>query len=208
MVLTEELERVAHSSSILKCNFSFTVTTHVSCTCGTVHISYNEMVDLSLDLQRHRTIQNAIDEYFSDDDIQFRCDSCLSVDIAKKKYFLLTAPECLFVQLRRFSPTGIKIHDTIELSLELELKRHFLEDQDLQWKYKLVAVVNHFGESLNVGHYNTIALTSNGQCYEFDDRNVREVSSSLVSGRNAYILLYELVAVKLFIIYFSVRVTS
>lgn len=61
-----------------------------------------------------------------------------------------------------------------------------------------MAVINHFGENIHIGHYNTIVLNAAEGCYEFDDRSVRKVSSSMISGKQAYLLFYELSEVILF----------
>lgn len=195
-VLTEELEKQPHSALWFVNNFTANIVTHVNCSsCGKVHQTCMEVLDFALYLQGNQSIQIALDSYFKYDDTEYLCDSCRTNDIAKKQHFLLSAPVCLCVQLRRFSERREKIDDKIEISSELSLGKYFLKTQAVAWKYRLVAVVNHFGENLNVGHYNTIVLTPNDVCYEFDDRNVREVSSNLISGKKAYMLFYELIKV-------------
>lgn len=199
ILLTEELEKQEHSALWFSNNFTANISTHVNCSsCGKVNRSTSEVVYFALHLQRDRSIQTALDSYFNYDDIEYLCESCRTYDIAKKKHFLLSGPDYLCLQLRRFSELGEKITNEIEISLELSVGKHFSKPQAREWKYKLIAVVNHFGQSRHAGHYNTIVLTPNGLHYEFDDRNVREVSSNLVSGKDAYILFYELIEVMLF----------
>ncbi len=199
IVLTEELEKQKHSARWFVNNFTANIVTHVNCTsCGTVHKSFTEVLDFALHLKGNQSIQIALDSYFNHDDADFLCESCQTLDIAKKQHFLVSLPDCLCVQLRRFTERGEKLNDKIEISSELALGRYFSEPQDTPWKYKLIAVVNHFGTSRYVGHYNTIVSTANNVCYEFDDRSVREVSSNLISGDNAYMLFYELIKVRHF----------
>lgn len=57
--------------------------------------------------------------------------------------------------------------------------------------YRLVAMVNHVGSSVNCGHYTAVARSSGGQLYHFDDSNVRPVSSPSLPDANAYIIIYE-----------------
>ncbi|KAG4074576.1 hypothetical protein HA402_004447 [Bradysia odoriphaga] len=182
IVLNQELERQPHYARWFSDNFSANLATHIKCnSCGKVHESRNEVQDFALDLVGNRSIQAAVDSYFNYDDVDFLCEDCRTYDTLKKKYFILSAPSYLCLQLRRFSEQGTKITDTIEIS-GLSLKNHFLKTQTLEWKYKLIAVVNHFGESQSVGHYNTIVLLPNGTVYEFDDRSVRQ-DTQRPSGR-------------------------
>lgn len=202
VVLTEELGLQPHSARWFVINFTANVATHVTCSsCGKVNQSSTEVLDFALHLQGNQSIQISLDSYFNYDDIVYLCETCQTSDKAKKKLFLLSAPYCLCVQLRRFSERGEKLNDKIEISSELSLKKYFLKSPAEAWKYRLAAVVNHFGANRYVGHYNTIVLTPNNACYEFDDRSVREVSSNLISGNNAYMLFYELTKVTQFFEY-------
>lgn len=196
MVLNYELEKQVHPARWFTNSFTINLTTHIECgSCGKVHQSFSEITDIALHVVGNKTVQAAVDSYFHHDDIEYMCETCRTYDIVKKKHFILSAPECLCLQLRRFSDRGTKLTDEMEISSKLNIRKHFLKAQPSEWKYKLVAIVNHFGESRNIGHYNTIVLTSNEELYEFDDRSVRKVSSSLISGKDAYMLFYELIEV-------------
>ncbi|XP_037050724.1 ubiquitin carboxyl-terminal hydrolase 36-like [Bradysia coprophila] len=195
IVLNQELERPPHSARWFSNNFSMKLATSIKCdSCGKVHESTSPVTDLALHLEGNQSIQAAVDSYFDYDDVDFLCEECRTYDTVKKKHLILSAPPCICLQLRRFSEQGTKITDAIEIS-GISLKKHFLKTQTSEWNYELVAIVNHFGQSRNVGHYNTIVLTSNGEYYEFDDRSVRKVSSNIVSGENAYLLFYKQVEV-------------
>lgn len=198
ILLNQELEKKQpHSMPWFSRNFTFNLTTHIVCnSCGKVHESVGEATELALHVVASGTVQAAVDAYFSHEDIEYLCEDCRTYDIVKKKHFIVSAPTCLCLQLKRFSDQGTKITDSMEISSELSLKEHFLDNEVSEWKYKLVAVVNHFGQSRNVGHYNTIALTVNGEHLEIDDRSVRKVSSNLLSGKDVYILFYEMIEVK------------
>lgn len=196
MVFNQVLEKQPHSVQWFADNFTVDLATHVVCnSCGKVNESFSEVTDLALHVGKNGTIQTAVDSYFNYDDIEYLCEACRTYDVVKKKHFIVSAPSYLCLQIRRFSDRGSKIIDEIEISSELNITKHFLKNPDTESKYKLVAIVNHFGQSRNIGHYNAIVLTANGEHYEFDDRSVRKVSSNLVSGKDAYILFYELTEV-------------
>lgn len=196
IVFNQVLEQQPHSVRWFPNNFSIDLATHILCgSCGKVHKSSSEVTDLAIHVVKNGTVQDAVDSYFNYDDIQYQCEGCRAYVIARKKHFIVSAPAYLCIQIRRFSGQGSKITDKIEILPKLSVKQHFLKTQDSESAYKLVAVVNHFGESRNIGHYNAIIVTTNGEHYEVDDRNVRKVSSNLVSGKNAYMLFYELTEV-------------
>lgn len=196
ILLSEVLEQQTHSSHWFTGNFTADLTTHVNCSsCGTVHQSFSQVADFALHLPGNHSIQNALDSYFGYDEIDYFCESCRILNKLQKKHFLISAPKCLILQLKRFSDRSQKNSDEIEITMELNLSHHFLLPQEVAWKYKLVAVTNHFGNALHVGHFNTVVSTYNNTFYEFDDRSVREVSSNLVSETSAYILFYELIQV-------------
>lgn len=196
MVFNEELEKQTHPAHWITSNFTCDIATQVECgSCGKVHHSLSVITDVAIHVVGSSNIQAAVNSYFNRDDIEYLCKACGTYDVVKKKHSIVSAPACFCLQLRRFSDRGTKISDSIEISSKLSMKKHFLKSQVSEWEYKLVAVVNHFGESRNVGHYNAIILAPNGEYYEYDDRSVRKVSSSMVSGTDAYMLFYELIEV-------------
>lgn len=200
MVLIQELEQQKHSARWFVNSFTVNIRTHVECSsCGKLHKTNGELTHFVLKIQGNQSIQSAMDSYFNYDPIEYYCSSCkVDKGSAEMKYFLLSAPDCLCLQLKRFDEQYKKINDSIEISSELRLSKYFLKKQSCNWNYKLVAVISHFGESLDIGHYNTIVINANDDCYEFDDRSVRKVSSNMVSGEAVYLLFYELKEVILF----------
>lgn len=191
IMLTEVLEEQPHDAHWFKKNFTANLATHVNCSsCGKVHESASEVVDFGLFLPGNDTIQTALDAYFDHDDIDFLCENCEALNVARKKHFLLTSPKCLCLQLKRFSSYGKKINDKIEVSLELSLANHFLQPETIGDKYRLVAIINHSGQAMHVGHYSTIVFTPDNTFYEFDDRSVREVSSNFFAQSCPYVIFY------------------
>lgn len=197
MLLTQVLEDQNHSVPWFGNNFTADMKTQVECSsCGTVHTTSGKVADFSLEITGNESIQSSLDLYFNYDRIkEYKCEYSGKIGEAKKRLVLLTAPNCLCLQLKRFSNAYKKINDCIYITQELRLSKYFLEPQTTEWKYKLVAIINHFGETLHVGHYNAIVIPSTDLFYEFDDRNVREVTSNMVNGSQAYLLFYELIEV-------------
>lgn len=105
-------------------------------------------------------------------------------DATTKKDILLTAPNVLFIQVKRWN------EDTLQrLSTNITLPDSLmLKVQDKDYKYKLKAYVHHFGASTDSGHY---------ICDLNDDKNWIRVNDTIVVKREkdsksntAYILAY------------------
>lgn len=111
----------------------------------------------------------------------------------------MSSPSCLCVTLKRFSNfSSGKSNQNIKISPVLSASKYFddtiADNLLLPYKYRLVAVVNHLGQSRHAGHYTTTVSTKN-KFYQFDDSFVRKVDA--VKGDEAYILYYECVKVSL-----------
>lgn len=105
-------------------------------------------------------------------------------------------PPVLLIQLKRFktiiTPKGkikkIKIKTAIHFEKELTVN---------ETQFKLVSVVNHFGE-INKGHYTAYGLVegeeggpAEGTWYNFDDEEVKALKNQDdISSPAAYLLFY------------------
>lgn len=66
---------------------------------------------------------------------------------------------------------AIQIDEQLDLSnFQFDHYKHKTDVQPL--RYHLVSMVNHYGSTLNEGHYTTIGLTPSGSYYEFNDSKV------------------------------------
>lgn len=164
--------------SILKCeNCNKTYTTKYKANSHVVEI------------RGHQTIQDAVNTYFAEETLEYRCKNCNRNKCrAKKKYFLKSAPTCLVLVLNRFKKAvGKKVKDDIELTGQLMLSEFSTTDHI---NYKLVTTINHIGCNPFQGHYRAISCYANNAVYEFDDEHVRSIDK--ISGCDAYVLIYEL----------------
>ncbi|PNF39062.1 hypothetical protein B7P43_G04858 [Cryptotermes secundus] len=176
------------------------IRTEVTCLqCGSVSTTFQYCQDFILDIHDTSTLDGALAAYFSeeclDGDDAYWCEQCHRKVSATKKFSLEKPPQVLCIQIKRFDIMGEKIDKHISFSLRLDLTR-FLCPRSAHHgpaplKYRLVSMVIHDGPSIHCGHYTAVAQTSMGHYYKFDDSLVQAISSSVVLGSNAYIMMYE-----------------
>ncbi|XP_063228664.1 ubiquitin carboxyl-terminal hydrolase 36 isoform X2 [Bacillus rossius redtenbacheri] len=174
--------------------------TEVECLqCHAVSTTFQHFQDLLLDVRRASTLDDALAGYFCkerlDGDDAYRCERCLRKVAATKKFCVQKPPLVLCLQLKRFSIMGGKINKHVSFSQHLDLTRFLCPQSASKGQpltYRLVAMVNHMGTSINCGHYTAIAQTSSGHFYHFDDSSVRPISLAAALEANAYIIIYEM----------------
>lgn len=131
----------------------------------------------------------------------------------QRRCLLRQLPECLVIQLMRFSYNQFtgqsrKLSSAVSIPLKgLDLKsimfdtitnQENLSEHEACYKYDLYGVCVHFGgESTNFGHYISYSLQPDSKkWYKFDDENVTEVNmeyelTTQDVRRNAYLLFYK-----------------
>lgn len=199
LLAAEVMEKQKHSFKWFEENFFADVRTILKCSeCNNVCESDGHWGDFSLSIKKQKSVQSALKMYFEWESVNdYNCERCKKKVMAKKKYSLVSSPPCLCITLERFTKTS-KVNRNIEITFELTTSEYFVDnlfDEPEQYKYKLVAVINHLGKTRNSGHYTAIACRENDEFYEFDDSNVRPNKSHLIKGNEAYILFYERVQV-------------
>lgn len=174
----------------------------VTClSCKYESITFQHFEDMSLDITRVSTLNEALAGYFSRENLEecgYKCESCKKKVSATKRFSLERAPVVLCIQLKRFNVMGGKLSKQIQISQNLDLRKHLAAqcDPNQSCNYKLVSMVTHLGGSASGGHYTAIGLAPNGNYYHFDDSCVSNVSIDNVLRTNAYVLFYELVHIK------------
>lgn len=144
--------------------------------------------------------------HFSEEAIEdFRCEGCGSLGSVVKQQKILRFPRALLVTIKRFRafPEPHKLDSAVEFDpqgLDLSDFRVSPKDKNLRkivdpcgGKYKLAAVVEHFG-SLDNGHYICRANDSQKGWTLFDDHRVSGFGEKQLesSQKSVYILFYEI----------------
>ena len=83
-------------------------------------------------------------------------------------------PAVLCIQLKQFEAMGGKISKPVQLQCQMDLSP-FTSGQRIPVKYKLVAMINHVGQSPNCDHYTAIGEAAGGEFYQ--------VGSQIVSSQ-------------------------
>lgn len=111
------------------------------------------------------SLESCLETYFKGDDIEWKCDNCKDGRNAIKKLDYSRLPPVLIIQLKRSfynhnSRTFGKLRTRIDYPLNnLNMLPHVCPTErkslssNRNHMYDLYAVVNHYGETLNQGHY-------------------------------------------------------
>lgn len=170
-------------------------------TCFSCHhesVTFQHFQDLPLDISRVGTLTEAIQGYFSKENLEecgYKCESCKKRVSASKRFSLERAPAVLCIQLKRFTAMGGKLSKHIMISEKLNLQKYLSKASDLNQNslYRFVSMVTHLGGSSSGGHYTAVGMGPNGNFYHFDDSRVTSIPIDSALRGNAYVLFYELV---------------
>ena len=134
------------------------------------------------------TLETCIEQFFSPEEIERQCEHCESKRCTQVTTFV-QEPETLIIQLNRFKflqvdDRVIQIHESLLFPNEITLPSGS--------SFKLVATVNHSGESADTGHYTCLVVNQNsGSCFLVDDTSVfpSETTDEDIS-QQVYLLFY------------------
>jgi ubiquitin carboxyl-terminal hydrolase 8 len=165
------------------------------CKCGKESVTFEVFSDLSLPIpssSKECSLAECINLYLRGEEISgWNCQSCKEEGDAIKKFDIWRPPIILVIHLNRFyyDDRWRKRYTYVDFPLNLEVHHSTGPDQGYV-NYKLYAVANHYG-SMEGGHYTAYCKNEfYDKWYEFDDENVREISSDDVCSKSAYILFY------------------
>ena len=167
------------------------------CKCDLETFSFEKILDLPLLLPKDatRTIEQLLDEYFIEEEIQFetKCEECGKKTVHKKQVKITQPPNVLILSLqRRNERTGRKNDCIVEFPDELDISKYIENDfYNKNGKYTLYGIGNHSG-SMNFGHYYAFIKLNNGNWFEYNDSSVTSHSMSRrCSSSSAYVLFYK-----------------
>ncbi|PLW54392.1 hypothetical protein PCANC_04794 [Puccinia coronata f. sp. avenae] len=163
--------------------------------CNTPSDTFDNFLDLSLDISQANSVTSALKAYHKFDRLrganQYKCDTCKCLRDAKKSMSVFSAPPILTLHLKRFNFRGRKINKRVNFEDSLDLKPAMSNESDITG-YKLYAVVCHRGQSNKSGHYYAHVKASNGKWYVADDSTIESIpdSRAVLANEHAYILFY------------------
>ena len=123
------------------------------------------------------------------------CNQCKRQFDASYQTILYTAPKILIIVLNRGK--GIEFNVKLEFFEDLNLY-HFIENKGSGFKYKLIGVVTHLGESGASGHFIAYCRSPiNNQWYRYTDDLVTKVinfNEEIINYAMPYILFFQKVS--------------
>ncbi|KAF7728862.1 Ubiquitin carboxyl-terminal hydrolase 36 [Apophysomyces ossiformis] len=174
--------------------------------CKAVSNTYEPFLDISVDLHGAKSLENALKNFIKVDIIggkdpanRYKCDACKQMVIAGKQMTIHRLPTNLTIHLKRFAfdlryGSMRKVMNTIKYPEFLDMSPYVSKEKNInrnQSRYRLYAVLVHFGVGCSSGHYYAYVKNSSGKWYRMDDEDVSPVSTQEVFSQQAYILFYE-----------------
>ena len=174
----------------------------VTCsTCGHVSRTFDQFLDLSLDVNKSDSLSSAFKVFTTPELLskgnRYKCEACHRLVEAHKQFSIYKTPEVMTIQLKRFS-----VNPFTGQTSKLNRPVNFPECVNIsEWisdtnsgeatQYRLYGVIVHEGHSCNSGHYHAFVRNSNDIWYSMNDCSVHQVSLDTVLRQRAYILFYQ-----------------
>ena len=110
-------------------------------------------------------------------------------DVHKQMVFW-SLPNILVIALKRFTNMNRKLNMPIDAPLEnLDLCKFVKGYNKDSYNYDLFGVANHTGNAMG-GHYFAYIKGKSGKWHEFNDTNVKEISSNSIVSPKSYVFFY------------------
>ncbi|PWZ03275.1 cysteine proteinase [Testicularia cyperi] len=168
----------------------------VTChSCGYNSDTFDPFMDLSLDVRKGiNTLADAFRAFVAKDKLtgseKYKCDKCKRKVDATKQFTIETAPPALTIHLKRFTAFGGKVSRQIAFDESINVAAYLSVNRGPA-RYKLYAVVHHYGSGPNSGHYVASVKSPSGRWTRMDDSHVSEMGrSGPTNDQSAYILFY------------------
>eukprot|EP00884_Botryococcus_braunii_P011307 jgi/Botrbrau1/20177/Bobra.0173s0075.1 len=187
---------VAETSLIYRI-FSGKMRSQVKClSCGHASNTFEPFLHISLEINRAPTIDMALERFTSeeylDGDNKYKCPKENTMVRAVKRMTIDRAPNVLVLQLKRFefSRIGRKVNKKVDFPKQLDMRRYMSDSSKGPVMYQLYAVLVHWGNSMQSGHYYCYVKDPIGFWHKMDDDIVNQASEHQVLSQRAYILFY------------------
>ncbi|KAG1455824.1 hypothetical protein G6F55_006849 [Rhizopus delemar] len=197
--LNSKLTPQEEDAGLVHTIFGGKLQSQVTCNnCKANSNSYDRFLDLSVQINGEKSIQNALSRFIEADTIDgYNCDTCKQKVRAYKQMTANEVPHNLVIHLKRFEydmySNGMrKIHKSVKFPETLDMAPYISKEKKVQAaEYKLYAVLVHAGSSCDAGHYFAYVKNPQGGWLLINDETVHPVSINEVLSQRAYMLFYE-----------------
>lgn len=150
--------------------------------CNYNFINYEPFITIKLEL-KHNDLLNCLKSHLSwENNISLKCDKCKETNKSKKRFTIIKIPNIIIFTLKRYNNFIQKNNKNINFPFLFEIDNN---------KYELVSIINHFGFSLEMGHYTIFSKHNiNNLWYEFNDNNINQININNINKSNIYMLFY------------------
>ena len=149
------------------------------------------IINLPVPIKRNITLYDCFDLFTEtetlDDDNKWYNEKTKKKEDVHKKTLFWKLPRVLIIDLKRYSVSN-KRQNYIDIPEFLDLSKYVIGYKSNENNYKLYAVCNHSGVSQG-GHYTVNIKNANGKWYNYNDNNVNEIKSNIITPK-AYCLFY------------------
>ena len=137
----------------LSCRFAGSLDSVVRCRRNHVSTTPEAFFNLTLDIRRVGSLQNALKAFFAESSPirGYKCEGCKGSAEVTRQYQWRAMPDYLVLHLGRFDRFANKIGNHLDFDLRLRAN-------DCQ--YVLYGAVEHLGSSLDFGHYVAFAMNA------------------------------------------------
>lgn len=140
-----------------------------------------------------QTIDSCLDHHFRECTVERSCPSCETCHQSLQSFKLMPRP-ILLISLKRFDNREQKNSTRVTFDLDMLDTSSFMSRTELGggmvFQYKLCAVINHHGRTINSGHYDLFMRKDDDTWLRYDDDLVEPLSEGEVVNPNAYVLIY------------------
>ena len=186
----------ARQTTFIQKIFGGKLRSRVTClNCNHNSDTFDPILDISLDMHKGiSSLTDAFRAFVKKDTLsgteKYKCDSCKRKVNATKQFTIENAPLALTVHLKRFGPFGGKISRPIAFDDTLNIGP-YMSNRSQSARYRLYAVVHHYGSGPNSGHYVASVKSPSNRWTRMDDSHVSEMHNQTPAGdQSAYILFY------------------
>lgn len=192
-----KLDKFSMETTVVNQIFGGFLRSQVQCMkCSARSNTYDQFMDLSLDLKGAHTLEDALAKFVKaetlDADNAYKCEKCNMKVPAQKRFSIQKAPNVLTIQLNRFNfdrHVG-KINRHVPFPERLNIRPYLSQRQGEPVFYSLYGLIVHIGRECGTGHYYCYVKLPNNVWYIMDDERVQTVSQQRVCSENAYVLFY------------------
>lgn len=145
----------------------------IECTvCSNTKTIYDNFV--SIPLIPHETVEQAINYYFNYESLEgFRCSECTATHSSYQLYKLDETPKILCFYINRINSESNKNQSEMLIEKTIYLTEYTKRNE--KTIYELYSMINHIGNTINMGHYITVCRNENDSCWLFNDENMKQI---------------------------------